>query len=236
MRLPFSRSTSPPPTAPPPPADDADPAVQAARTRARQRLAGALVLLANFPAGDLPIEVDRSVTSPAAGSGFGSADAPRSTPAPQRPTAPTDDRIAAGPIEPTPPLPPPPTIAPTPPPPAAATPSPTAPPAATDETAPSRSAAADDDGQRARALLDGAAPSSGARYVVQAGAYAEDTAVRDARRKVERLGLKTYVQVVATPAGPRTRVRVGPYTDRAAADAAAAKVKAAGLQASVLTL
>jgi DedD protein len=35
--------------------------------------------------------------------------------------------------------------------------------------------------------------------------------LRDARQKVEKLGLKTYTQVVETPTGKRTRVRVGPY-------------------------
>ena len=72
--------------------------------------------------------------------------------------------------------------------------------------------------------------------MVQAGAYNDATKLRDARQKVERLGLKTYTQVIDSEAGKRTRVRVGPFATRQEADAVAAKVKAAGLQANVLTL
>ncbi len=71
---------------------------------------------------------------------------------------------------------------------------------------------------------------------MQAGAYTEATALRDARQKVEKLGLKTYTQVVDSDAGKRTRVRVGPFDTRQEADAVAARVKAAGLQAAVLAL
>jgi DedD protein len=74
------------------------------------------------------------------------------------------------------------------------------------------------------------------RFVVQAGAYTDAAKLREARQKVEKLGLKTYTQVIDTEAGKRTRVRVGPFTTRQEADAVAAKVKSAGLQANVLTL
>jgi DedD protein len=83
------------------------------------------------------------------------------------------------------------------------------------------------------------AAASGAaagRFVVQAGAYTDATKLRDARQKVERLGLKTYTQVIDSEAGKRTRVRVGPFATRQEADAVAAKVKATGLQVNVLTL
>jgi len=74
------------------------------------------------------------------------------------------------------------------------------------------------------------------RFVVQVGAFADAASVRDSRAKVEKLGLKTYTQVVETDAGKRTRVRLGPFASRDEADKAAAKVKAAGLPANVLTL
>lgn len=74
------------------------------------------------------------------------------------------------------------------------------------------------------------------RYVVQAGAYTDPGSLRDARQKVEKLGLKTYTQVIESDAGKRTRVRVGPFETRPEAEAVAARVKAAGLQVSVLTL
>jgi DedD protein len=95
-----------------------------------------------------------------------------------------------------------------------------------------------DDGARAQALLEGKAapaPASG-RFVVQVGAYSDDAALRSARQRVEKLGLKTYTQVVETDAGKRTRVRIGPYASRDEADAAAARVKGAGLPANILAL
>jgi DedD protein len=60
--------------------------------------------------------------------------------------------------------------------------------------------------------------------------------VRDARNKVEKLGMKTYTQPVDTPTGKRVRVRVGPYATKAEADKVATKLKADGLQAVVLVL
>ncbi len=91
-----------------------------------------------------------------------------------------------------------------------------------------------DDAARARALLDG--KTEFARVVVQVGAYTDPQKLLDARHKVERLGLKTYTQVVTTDAGRRTRVRVGPFANRAEADKAAARIKAAGLPAAILAL
>jgi DedD protein len=80
-----------------------------------------------------------------------------------------------------------------------------------------------------------AAPAAG-RFVVQVGAYSALGPMREARAKVEKLGLKTYTQIVETDAGPRTRLRVGPFDKREQADAAAAKLKLANLPANILTL
>lgn len=74
------------------------------------------------------------------------------------------------------------------------------------------------------------------RFVVQVGAFAEASAVREARAKVQKLGLATYTQAVETSGGSRTRVRVGPFDTRDEAEKAAAKLKAAGLPGAVLTL
>jgi len=74
------------------------------------------------------------------------------------------------------------------------------------------------------------------RFVVQIGAFAEANSARDARGKVELLGLSTYTQVIESSTGRRIRVRVGPFTTKAEADKAAAKIKSAGLQAAVLKL
>ncbi|KQO15853.1 SPOR domain-containing protein [Acidovorax sp. Leaf78] len=103
-----------------------------------------------------------------------------------------------------------------------------------------------DDAARARALLEGrqAEPAAAAtaakpdesRFIVQVGAFADAEKAREARTKVERSGMKTYTQVVDTKDGKRTRVRVGPFSDRAEADKAAARIKALDLSASVLAL
>jgi DedD protein len=71
---------------------------------------------------------------------------------------------------------------------------------------------------------------------VQVGAFTDAVATREARAKVEKLGLKTYTQVVETPSGKRTRVRVGPFVTRDEADRASTRLKASGLPAYILVL
>lgn len=73
------------------------------------------------------------------------------------------------------------------------------------------------------------------RVWVQVGAYAEAGTIKTVRQRVDKLGLKSQEQVVQTPAGPRTRVRLGPFASREEADRAAAKLRANGLGASVVT-
>ncbi|AKJ28286.1 SPOR domain-containing protein [Caldimonas brevitalea] len=102
------------------------------------------------------------------------------------------------------------------------------------------------DAARAQALLEGrdttqraeaAKPAAdGGRFIVQVGAYGGPDSAREARQKVERLGLKTYTQVVETSDGKRIRVRVGPFASRAEAEQAAGKIKAAGLPSALLAL
>jgi DedD protein len=81
-----------------------------------------------------------------------------------------------------------------------------------------------------------AAPAGEGRFVLQVGAYAEASSAREARQRVEKLGLKTYTQVVETSAGSRIRVRVGPFGSRDEADRAAGKLKSAGLPVALLSL
>jgi len=109
----------------------------------------------------------------------------------------------------------------TPPPAPAANPAPAAAPNAPRASAPPRAAEP--------AAADG-------RYVVQVGAYSDAAMLRETRQKVEKLGLKTYTQVIEGDAGRRTRVRVGPFATRAEAQAAVSRLKAAGLPANLLTL
>ena len=99
---------------------------------------------------------------------------------------------------------------------------------------------------RARAVLEGrgtpsadkpaAVDAKAGRFIVQVGAFADDSAVREARQKAERAGVKTYTQTVETSAGKRTRVRAGPFSSREDADKAAGALKKAGLGGSVLSL
>jgi DedD protein len=92
------------------------------------------------------------------------------------------------------------------------------------------------------AILAGAPASkpseaaTGARFVVQVGAYLEDSKVREARAKLEKIGMKSYTQPVDTPTGKRVRVRIGPYATKAEADKVAAKIKGDGMVAVVLAL
>lgn len=100
------------------------------------------------------------------------------------------------------------------------------------------------DAAKAKALLEGkatalpeaAAPSAEGRFVVQVGAFADAAKAKEARTKLERAGLKTYTQVVETKDGPRTRVRVGPFSDKAQAEISASKIKTLDLPASILVL
>lgn len=111
-------------------------------------------------------------------------------------------------------------------------------PAAPKVVAETKPVAKADDAVRAKALLEGTPPAAaaGGRFVLQVGAFADASAARETRLKVEKLGLKTYTQVAETPAGSRIRVRVGPFASREEADKALAKARGAGLSGVVLTL
>ena len=74
------------------------------------------------------------------------------------------------------------------------------------------------------------------RFVVQVGAFADVNRAREARRKLERAGLKTYTQVVESKEGSRIRVRVGPFVSKVQADKAAEKIRKLDLPAAVLIL
>ena len=119
------------------------------------------------------------------------------------------------------------------------------------ETKPApKPAVAGDDGARARALLNGQAnvtasatasaavdtAPSDERLIVQVGAFADAAKAKEIRMKLERAGLKTYTQAVETADGTRTRVRVGPFGNKADAEKAASKIKALDLPAAILTL
>ena len=74
-------------------------------------------------------------------------------------------------------------------------------------------------------------------FAVQVGVFSDQTRVRDIRSKLEKAGLKTYVQVIQTKGGPRgVRVRVGPFALKAQALEAVRKTKALDLPADLVTL
>lgn len=97
--------------------------------------------------------------------------------------------------------------------------------------------------RRARAALDGrptttttGTTATAGRFVVQVGAYASDSSVRDVRNRLERVGLKSHTQVVRGSGGSTTatRVRTGPYASRQEAEKAADKARSIGLSPSVV--
>ncbi|HLL13230.1 MAG TPA: SPOR domain-containing protein [Rubrivivax sp.] len=255
MRLPFFRSK--PQIATSTRADRAGPGVagdeaalvEAARTRARRRLIGALVLLVvgvvGFPlifeTQPRPLPMDTPILTPSTTTTAARGDVPPATPGRSR--RPVAEPVVEPPAE---------NAASEPPP--AALPrqaASTVPPTVITERAPAALASAPVAARPASATAAvavaaapavTAAPSApasgagGARFVVQVGAFSDAATLREARAKVEKLGLKTYTQVVGSEAGPRTRVRLGPYASRDEADAAAARLKRAGLPANILTL
>lgn len=126
-------------------------------------------------------------------------------------------------------------------------PKPEAKPAAKPVAPASKPAAKVADAAKAQALLDGKPaaadkpaekkPDAGeGRYVVQVGAYVEAAKLREARQKVESLGFKTYTQVVGAKDAQRTRVRIGPFANKAEAQKAADKIKKLSLPAAILEL
>lgn len=88
----------------------------------------------------------------------------------------------------------------------------------------------------AAAGADAHRTDAAARFVVQAGAFADNTAAKEVRTKVEKLGIKTFVQIVDTAEGKRIRIRAGPYNSREEADKVLARMKAGGVSAVVLAL
>ena len=231
--------------------------VQQARVRARRRLIGAVVLVVvgviGFPLVfetqprpipvDIPIDIPRKDGLPALVMPQARVTPPTPTPAAPPPATPAradeaaraaaSSQPAALSVEPRPTPPAAPLAVTKTQPPAASEPAPRSEPAATPRGS---------DATRAQALLDGknaaksAAPTDAARYVVQVGAFAENTAAHQTRVKVEKLGLKTYAQAADTDAGKRIRVRVGPFTSKEDAEQARGRLKAAGFPAVLLTL
>lgn len=225
--------------------------VQRARTRARQRLIGAVVLLGigvvAFPIVfetqprpipvDLPIEIPRKESAapltppkPRVAPPKPEAAAPNAPVVIEERAADAGKEIPAPASAPAKPVPEPAPARPV----AKAAPEP-----AKDAAKAAQATPAPQESARAQALLEdkpAASKADAGRFVVQVGAFAEANAARETRLKVEKLGLKTYTQAVDTDTGKRIRVRVGPFASRDDAEKAAGRIKSAGLPSAVLSL
>ena len=90
----------------------------------------------------------------------------------------------------------------------------------------------------AKAAPTPAAPTAGGgagHYAVQVVALADLDKVRQIQAQMAAAGLKSYTEVVKTAKGDVTRVRAGPYPDRAAAEKANNQLKTLGLPGNIVT-
>ncbi len=96
-----------------------------------------------------------------------------------------------------------------------------------------------DDAKRAAAILSGkaaadAAPANGnGQFVVLIGAFANPANVKQLQTKLGELGIKVYTEPLDSPGGKKTRVRAGPFANRAAADKALDRMKRIGVNGVV---
>ncbi|NLD68988.1 MAG: hypothetical protein GX644_09255 [Limnobacter sp.] len=74
------------------------------------------------------------------------------------------------------------------------------------------------------------------RFVLQIGAYANAGSARSMSERARKVGVRSYTETVQTRDGARTRVRVGPFTDRESAERARGKLALVGIDSSVLAL
>ena len=111
--------------------------------------------------------------------------------------------------------------------------------AAADEVAADKAAAEKAAREKAQADQAAAADRPGAdfpatgRFVVQVGAYVEDSKVANVRRQLTAAGLSNYTQVVKINGKDATRVRMGPFGTRKEMERVADKVRSLGLPVSV---
>jgi DedD protein len=74
------------------------------------------------------------------------------------------------------------------------------------------------------------------RFIVQVGAFADESKSKEVRSKLEKAGIKTYTHIAQTKDGKRIRVRVGPFASKEEAQKTVDKIKSLQLSASVLTI
>lgn len=122
-------------------------------------------------------------------------------------------------------------------------------PKASTSTPPAAAPSAHDDSARALAILEGksnatggaaAAPAekkpaaTGGKFVIQVAALATQDKVNELRNKLNAAGIHSYTQKIATQAGERTRIRVGPFGSRDEAERMGSRIKKLGLNATIV--
>jgi DedD protein len=75
--------------------------------------------------------------------------------------------------------------------------------------------------------------AAGKQFVVQISALIDAAKASAMQRALAAKGLKSYTEVVKTPSGDVTRVRVGPFPNRESAEQERAKLKALGFNGNV---
>ncbi|MDR0736316.1 MAG: SPOR domain-containing protein [Zoogloeaceae bacterium] len=220
--------------------NDADDVQLQLKKKARRRLVGAIAFAAFValalplvmndqpPAPEQDVEIripDPNTAEPLPLSSV-APDAPAMSPAPPEPVAP--DAVPA------------PSVVARPVPSASAAP-PAARPAATPNPAPD--AAAEAEARRAAAILSGRLPGDAATvasaanadvpHVIQIGAFADAANVENLKRKLGELKIPVYTEALDSPQGAKTRVRAGPFGNRAAADAALVKMRRIGVDGRI---
>ena len=78
-------------------------------------------------------------------------------------------------------------------------------------------------------------PAAAGSFLVQIGVFSDPINVKNLQDKLSGQGLKSHTEIIATQAGDKTRLRVGPFASREAAELAMNKVKAAGLSGMIIS-
>jgi DedD protein len=75
-----------------------------------------------------------------------------------------------------------------------------------------------------------------AGFAVQVGAFRDEAKLKQAREKLAAAGVVHYTERLETKAGPLTRLRAGPFPTREAAETALVSIKRGALDGKVVTL
>ncbi|RPH40461.1 MAG: hypothetical protein EHM87_22090 [Burkholderiales bacterium] len=98
---------------------------------------------------------------------------------------------------------------------------------------PRKDASKDEIGQLASAAQ--ARAKGEGRYLLQVGAYANESGAATVVDRVKASGLPAFTEKIKTDRGDRVRVRVGPFSSRDAAEQARGQLQAAGVQSALIS-